>query len=123
MPTFITDKAILDTFWRDDREGQFDVAFDVRGRVRETIHAGTLAEARALADEMAQGEEMELYGPDFDDVRIDYVRPCPPMYLVLRDGKEWGVSHVQPGDVPREPNSEYEASKYTVRPVAAEAVQ
>lgn len=111
----------LAAFWRDDREGQFDVAFDVRGTVRETIRAGTITEARALADDMIADEEMELYASDFDEVRVDYIRPCRPMYLVNRGGQSWAVSHVQPGDEPREPNSEYEASKYTLPASVTEA--
>lgn len=104
-------------FWRDDRDGQFSVAFHVRGTILETIRAGSLDEARAAAVEMMEAGGLELYADDFDSVQIDDIRPAPPMYLVNRNGKEWGVSHIEPGDEPREPNGAYEASKY--RPPAA----
>lgn len=102
----------LAALYCDRRAGEFDVEVRITGTVRLTIKATDAADARRQAEDMIEKNEVELYGEDFDDADVTYVRACPAMYLVQRDGREMGVSRVQPGDKPCAPTSEYMASKY-----------
>ena len=68
---------------------------------------------------MIEADELDVYGSDIDDARIDYVRAEPPMYLVHRPGTTiTGTSHPCAEDEPREPRNDHERREYTRPPVA-----
>jgi hypothetical protein len=88
----------------NERPGEFNVTFSVRGTIRTTIKADSLEDARAKAREMAEFEEFGIELDEADDVEIDLVSKSPVMYRVLRDGKTMQVSRLAPGDLPRQPD-------------------
>jgi hypothetical protein len=121
IPTEKTDRPAgpdLATLWRDEQKGMFSVWIDVRARVRETVKAESEAHARAQVVATIKGGHLDLMADDIDEAHIARVVPEPTMYLVLRDDKEYGVSHPRPGDIPREPNK-YEADRCVPPPRAA----
>ncbi|RVO33126.1 hypothetical protein CN093_28640 [Sinorhizobium meliloti] len=91
-------------FIADERPGEYEATFSVRGTIRVTIKAGSLEEARAKADAMTEGEEFGLELDEADDVSVNWVGRPLPMFLVTRDGKKMKVSRLQPGDFPRQPD-------------------
>ncbi|GEC40101.1 hypothetical protein [Sinorhizobium meliloti] len=91
-------------FIADERPGEYEATFSVRGTIRVTIKAGSLEKARAKADAMTQDEEFGLELDEADDVSVNWVGRPLPMFLVTRDGKKMKVSRLQPGDVPRQPD-------------------
>ncbi|RVG72469.1 hypothetical protein CN223_27910 [Sinorhizobium meliloti] len=91
-------------FVADERPGEYEATFSVRGTIRVTIKAGSLEEARAKADAMTEDEEFGLELDEADDVSVNWVGRPLPMFLVTRDGKKMKVSRLQPGDVPRQPD-------------------
>ncbi|MDW9823103.1 hypothetical protein GOC19_02980 [Sinorhizobium meliloti] len=91
-------------FIADERPGEYEATFSVRGTIRVTIKAGSLEEARAKADAMTEDEEFGLELDDADDVSLDRVGKTRPMFLVTRDGRSMQVSHLQSGDLPRQPD-------------------
>ncbi|RVJ77590.1 hypothetical protein [Sinorhizobium meliloti] len=91
-------------FIADERPGEYEATFSVRGTVRVTIKAGSLEEARAKADGMTEDEEFGLELDEADDVSVNWVGRPLPMFLVTRHGRKMKVSHLQPGDLPRQPD-------------------
>lgn len=91
-------------FIADERPGEYEATFSVRGTIRVTIKAGSVEEARAKADAMTEDEEFGLELDEADDVSVNWVGRPLPMFLVTRDGKKMKVSRLQPGDVPRQPD-------------------
>jgi len=106
-------------FWCNPRDGEFYVTVRVEATLRETVKATTAAEARAKIEAMVEAEEMEVYGADIDEARVQDVRAEQPMYLIYRPGTTVnGTSRIQPGDEPRDPKDDYERRTYTRPPVA-----
>ncbi|RVG94267.1 hypothetical protein CN221_16385 [Sinorhizobium meliloti] len=97
----LPDKA---DFIADERPGEYEATFSVRGTIRVTIKAGSVEEARAKADAMTEDEEFGLELDEADDVSVNWVGRPLPMFLVTRDGKKMKVSRLQPGDLPRQPD-------------------
>jgi cell division GTPase FtsZ len=91
----------LSAFERDDHAGEWDVLVSITATVRETVTAETAEEARRKVQAQLDANEIEVFGEDFDDARIETVRAHPVMYWVFRDGQPMRVSHVQPRDLPR----------------------
>lgn len=91
-------------FIADERPGEYEATFSVRGTIRVTIKAASLEEARAKADAMTEDEEFGLELDEADDVSVNWVGRPLPMFLVTRDGKKMKVSRLQPGDLPRQPD-------------------
>ncbi|MDE3771556.1 hypothetical protein I7G86_07390 [Sinorhizobium meliloti] len=91
-------------FIADERPGEYEATFSVRGTIRVTIKAGSVEEARAKADAMTEDEEFGLELDEADDVSVNWVGRPLPMFLVTRDGKKMKVSRLQPGDLPRQPD-------------------
>lgn len=91
-------------FIANERPGEYEATFSVRGTIRVTIKAGSLEEARAKADAMTEDEEFGLELDEADDVSVNWIGRPLPMFLVTRDGKKMKVSRLQPGDVPRQPD-------------------
>ena len=88
------------------REGEFDVRFRVEGEVSRTIKAASLSEAKIKAQEMVEDEDGDdlLELDEIHDARVDWVSQKPDMYLVARGGRKMQVSHIQEGDLPRDPD-------------------
>ncbi|MDX0318735.1 hypothetical protein GOC38_13880 [Sinorhizobium meliloti] len=100
----MTDLPNKADFIADERPGEYEATFSVRGTIRVTIKAGSLAEARAKADAMTEDEEFGLELDEADDVSVNWVGRPLPMFLVTRDGRKMKVSRLQPGDLPRQPD-------------------
>ncbi len=100
----ITDLPNTADFITNERYGEYEATFSVRGTIRITIKAESLEEARSKADAMTEDEEFGLELDDAEDVSLDRVGKTRPMFLVTRDGQSMQVSHLQPGDLPRQPD-------------------
>ncbi|MBD9539960.1 hypothetical protein IB276_10905 [Ensifer sp. ENS04] len=87
----------------NERPGEYDATIEVCGRINVTIKAESLEEARAKAEALVEDDG---FGLDLDDDEISVRSVCRsrPMYLVMRDGAKMQVSHLVPGDVPRQPD-------------------
>ncbi|MDW9473181.1 hypothetical protein GOA69_12495 [Sinorhizobium meliloti] len=91
-------------FIADERPGEYEATFSVRGTIHVTVKAESLEEARAKAAAMTEDEEFGLELDEADHVSLDRVFKTRPMFLVTRDGRSMQVSHLQPGDLPRQPD-------------------
>ncbi|AAL49646.1 unknown [Sinorhizobium phage PBC5] len=100
----MTDTPNKADFLVDERPGEYEASFEVRGTITVTIKAESLDEARTKADEMAQDEEFGLELHEADDVSLRRVSKTVPMYLVTREGRTMKVSRLQAGDLPRQPD-------------------
>lgn len=89
------------------REGEFDISFSIRGTISRTIKATSREEAKSIAEAMAYDDDSDelLELDDISDVRVDFVSQKRPLFLVLRDGHPMRVSHLEEGDMPRQPDS------------------
>lgn len=93
-------------FSRDDKPGEYTAEIEVRGRISISIKAESKEDAQRQAEAELDRMEKEGYA-EIDDIHdIDLVRMTKdrPMYRVTREGKPWQVSHLEPGDLPREPD-------------------
>lgn len=90
----------------NERTGEYTARFAVSGTITIEIKADSLADAKAKADceadKMREDSFVEI--DDIDTIEVDHVYKNPPMYRVLRDGKNFQVSRLEPGDIPREPD-------------------
>ncbi|TBZ81380.1 hypothetical protein [Rhizobium leguminosarum] len=100
----MTDAPNKADFVVDERPGEYEATFSVRGTIRVTIKADSIAAAKMKADEMADDEEFGLELDEADDVSVNWVGKSVPMYLVTRDGQKMKVSRLQAGDLPRKPD-------------------
>lgn len=88
----------------NEKEGEFNIMFTVTGTVRTTIQAADLAEARQKAREMADADDFDLDLDEADSVDVSHVYKSARMFRVTREGGKVQTSHLQPGDLPREPD-------------------
>lgn len=103
----MADKPNPADFSVNERPREYEVHIYVKGYVVQQIMADSIDEARAKAESMvdafANGDDFpEL--DDVSDVRLDRVEKTRRMFRVTRDGKPMQVSHLTPGDLPREPD-------------------
>jgi len=91
-------------FLKNERPGEFEALFSVRGEIRMTIKAESLDDAKAKAAAMLEDENFGTEIDGVDDIEIERVWKSPTMYLVNRAGEVMQTSHLQDGDIPREPN-------------------
>lgn len=103
----MADKPNPADFSVNDRPREYDVRIRVEGEIIMTIKADSQEEAKAqaekLADDILEGRDFA----DLDDIEETKVESCwrkSPMYRVMRDGKPMQVSHLEAGDLPREPD-------------------
>ncbi len=93
-------------FSRNDKPGEYTAEIEVRGRVSIAIKAESQEDAQRQAE--AELEKMEEEGyveiDDIHKVDLRHVSKDRPMYRVTREGKPMQVSHLQPGDLPRDPD-------------------
>jgi hypothetical protein len=105
--TYQEAKAAIDPslFKVDQREGQYTVRVRVEGNIE--------IELTAESEEAAKAEVQQMIDDDHDDLAeledvvyasIRCVTKKPPMYLVVRNGQKMRTSHLEPGDLPREPD-------------------
>lgn len=93
-------------FSRNDRDGEYTVEIEVRGTISISIKADSAEDARKRAENELSRIEAEGYVEvdDVNDLRLARVKKDPPMYRVVRDGRPMQVSHLNDGDLPREPD-------------------
>lgn len=91
----------------NDKPREYEVRIRIEGEIRRTIKADSLEEAEAQAEKIADdiAEDRETAELDeVDDVNVEACRRVRPMFRVMRDGQALQVSHLKPGDLPREPD-------------------
>lgn len=93
-------------FSRNDKPGEYTAEIEVRGRVSISIKAESQEDAQRQAEAELERMESERYVEidDIDDLDLRRVAKDRPMYRVTRDGKSMQVSHLDAGDVPRDPD-------------------
>lgn len=95
-------------FSRNDKPGEYTAEFEVRGKISMSIRADSQEDAQRQAE--AELEKMLDEGyveiDDIDTADLRRVIKDRPMYRVTREGKTMQVSHLQPGDIPRDPDPE-----------------
>jgi len=96
-------------FSRNDKPGEYTAEVEVRGRISIRIKAESQEDAQSQAE--AELEKMQNEGyveiDEIDDADLRRVIKDRPMYRVTREGKPMQVSHLQPGDLPRDPDPTY----------------
>ena len=100
----MTDLPNKADFIADERPGEYEATFSVRGTIRVTIKADSLEEAKKKAEAMAEDEEFGLEIDEANEVNVDWVERPLPMYLATRDGRPMRTTHPRPGDAPRQPD-------------------
>lgn len=94
-------------FSLNDKPREYEVRIRIEGEIRRTINADSLEEAEAQAEKIADdiAEDRETAELDeVDNVEVASCRRAQPMFRVMRDGNAYQVSHLAPGDLPREPD-------------------
>jgi hypothetical protein len=96
-------------FSRNDKPGEYTARIDVRGTISIHIKAESQEDAQRQADAELERIETEGYVEidDIDEIDLRRVEKDRPMYRVIRDGSPMQVSHLQAGDLPREPDEKY----------------
>lgn len=96
-------------FSRNDKTGEYTAQVTVRGTISISIKADSQEDAQRQAE--AELDRMEKEGfvevDDIDELDLRRVAHERPMYRVTRDGMPMQVTHLQPGDLPREPDAKY----------------
>ena len=90
----------------NEKKGEFEVVLYFTGTVRTTVSAADEEAARTQAAVLLK--EYKDEGVELDEIeagRVERCRASRPMYLVTRDGGPMQVSHLQPGDLPRQPTA------------------
>ncbi len=93
-------------FSRNDKPGEYTATIEVRGMIDVSIKAESQEDAQRQAEAELERMEKEGYA-EIDDIHdIDLLRITKdrPMYRVTREGASMQVSHLQAGDVPRDPD-------------------
>lgn len=93
-------------FSRNDKPGEYTAEIEVQGKISISIKAESHEDAQRQAE--AELERMENDGyVEIDDIQVADLRRVSKdraMYRVTRDGKPMQVSHLQTGDLPRDPD-------------------
>lgn len=93
-------------FSQNPREREYEALIDVRG----TISISLMADSQEDAQRQAKAELKRIEKDGFvelyciDEIEVNHVRKERPMFRVTREGKKMQVSHLDPGDLPREPD-------------------
>lgn len=96
-------------FSRNDKPGEYTAKIEVKGFISISIKADSQEDAQRQAQTEVERIEKEGYVEidDMEDVDLQRVTKDRPMYRVTREGKPMQVSHLQPGDLPRDPDAAY----------------
>lgn len=93
----------------NEKPGEYTAKIEVRGTISIRIKADSQEDAQRQAQ--AEIDEIEREGyveiDDIEELDLRHVMKDRPMYRVTREGKPMQVSHLQPGDLPREPDPSY----------------
>jgi len=103
----MTDQPNPADFSVNDKPREYEVHIRIKGEMRRTIKADSLEEAKAQAEEIADDIAEDRETAEIDEVEDVEVASCHrarPMFRVMRDGKAYQVSHLEPGDLPRKPD-------------------
>jgi hypothetical protein len=104
-----TDTPNPTDFSSNDKPREYTAEIEVRGTVSIRIEAESLEDAQRQAE--ADLEKMEKNGyvevDGIDEIDVRRVTKDRPMYRVTREGKPMQVSHLHPGDLPRDPDPGY----------------
>lgn len=96
-------------FSRNDKPGEYTAEVTVSGKISISIKAESQEDAQRQAE--VEVERMEKEGfveiDDIDEIDLRRVTKDRSMYRVTREGKRMQVSHLQAGDLPRDPDPEY----------------
>lgn len=93
-------------FSRNEREREYEARIVVRGTLTIAIQADSEADAQRQAEEELAKIENDGFVEveSIDSIEIDRVYKEQPMYRALRGGQKYQVTHLEPGDLPREPD-------------------
>lgn len=94
-------------FSRNDKPGEYTAEIEVRGRISISIKAESQEDAQRQAEAELNRMDKEGY-VEIDDIYETDLRRVTkdrPMYRVTREGSPMQVSHLQPGDLPRDPDA------------------
>jgi len=93
----------------NEKPGEYTATISVSGTISIDIKAADEADARRQAEEELARIEAEGFVEinDIDVLDLDRVTKDRPMYRVTRGGEPMQVSHLQPGDEPRQPDEKY----------------
>ena len=93
----------------NEKPGEYTAKFEVRGIISIPIKAESQEDAQRQADEELYRIEQEgnVEMDDIEEVTLQRVTKDRPLYRVTREGKPMQVSHLQPGDLPRDPDPSY----------------
>lgn len=87
------------------RDGEYSARFKFSGSVTVSIKAESWADADAMARAMEEDfEALDISAQDIEQAHLQHTAETQPMFRVLRDGKAYQVSHLKPGDEPRDPD-------------------
>lgn len=109
----MTDAAIAKPdpalFSRNDKPGEYTARIRVSGTISISVKAENQEDAQRQADAELERIEKEGYVEidNIDEIDLWRVEKDRPMYRVTREGKSMQVSHLQAGDLPREPDEKY----------------
>lgn len=100
----MTDQPNPDDFSRATFPGVFRVEVEVCGTYTVEVKADSLEAAKEqVLDEI----DSDDYLPEIEEVysaEIERAWPEPDRFRVMRDGRKYQVTRLEPGDVPREPD-------------------
>lgn len=93
----------------NEKPGEYTAKIEVRGFISISIKAESQEDAQRQAEADLERIEKEGYVEidSIDEIDLQYVTKDRPMYRVTRDGKRMQVSHLLPGDLPRDPDPSY----------------
>lgn len=93
-------------FSRNDKPKEYTAEIEIRGTISIRIEADSQEDAQRQADAELERIEKEGYVEidGIDEIDLRRVTKDRPMYRVTREGKPMQVSHLQPGDLPRDPD-------------------
>ena len=94
----------INGYWKDTKEGEYNVRFTISGSVSLTVNAGSEEEAKAKVEAILDDEEALCDVDEITDADVSFFGKSPDMYLIRRNGKDIRSSQVLDGDEPREPN-------------------
>lgn len=88
----------------NERPREYEVRFSVRGEIHATVTADSIEDARRKAEAMTEDDDFGLDLDKAEEVSVGHIWKSKPMYRVMRDGRPMQTSHLEPGDLPREPD-------------------
>ncbi|MCK1520246.1 hypothetical protein [Bradyrhizobium sp. 17] len=93
----------------NEKPGEYTAKIEVKGVISIPIKAESQEDAQRQAEAELERIEKEGYVEinGIDEIDLQYVTKDRPMYRVTRGGERMQVSHLRPGDLPRDPDPSY----------------